>query len=198
MLTDKQQRFVAEYIVDLNATQAAIRAGYAESGARTEGARLLANADIAAAVVGANAKRSARTEIAADRVLAAIAEIAFGDIRKMFTADGSLTRPHEWDDETAAAVAGMDVVTVSAGEGMVEHVAKIKRTDRLRALDMLARHLSLYNDKVQVNMFDGLAERLDRAKRCALASGDFVTVRALSDDPEADEMARQHVESEPS
>ena len=49
-LSNKQQRFVAEYLVDLNATQAAIRAGYAKSGARTEGARLLANADIAALI----------------------------------------------------------------------------------------------------------------------------------------------------
>jgi phage terminase small subunit len=83
----------------------------------------------------------------------------------MFTEDGSLRRPHEWDDETAASVAGMDVVTVAAGEGMVEHVAKIKRTDRLRALDMLARHHSLYNDKLEVSVTDNLADRIARAKK---------------------------------
>lgn len=68
-LTDKQQRFVTEYLVDQNATQAAIRAGYAKSGARTEGARLLANADIAALVKRKQAKVAEKAEwTAADRL----------------------------------------------------------------------------------------------------------------------------------
>lgn len=70
-LTDKQAKFVSEYLVDQNATQAAIRAGYAKSGARTEGARLLANADIAAAVAEALAKVAEKAEwTAADRLKA--------------------------------------------------------------------------------------------------------------------------------
>ncbi len=56
-LTAKQERFVAEYLIDLNATQAAIRAGYAEKGASVEGTRLLANAKVAAAVAAAKAER---------------------------------------------------------------------------------------------------------------------------------------------
>ena len=71
-MTPKQQRFVDEYLVSLNATQAAIRAGYAKSGASVEGVRLLANAKVAAAVAAAVAKRSERTEITQDYVLAAI------------------------------------------------------------------------------------------------------------------------------
>ena len=71
-LTAKQQRFVAEYLVDLNATQAAIRAGYANSGASVEGTRLLANAKVSAAVAAAQAKRSERTEITQDYVLTSI------------------------------------------------------------------------------------------------------------------------------
>ena len=71
-MTRKQQRFVAEYLVDLNATQAAIRAGYARSGASVEGVRLLANAKVAAAVAAGQAKRAKRTEIDADYVLTAI------------------------------------------------------------------------------------------------------------------------------
>jgi len=160
-LTPKQQQFVAEYLVDLNATQAAIRCGYAEPTANREGSRLLSNVDIAAEIAKRTSAHAKKLDITAEKVLAAIAEIAFGDVRKMFTADGSLIRPHEWDDETAAAVAGMDVVTTSAGEGMVEHVAKIKRTDRLRALDMLARHHSLYNDTLKVTVTERLADRLD-------------------------------------
>lgn len=163
-ITEKQRRFCEEYVVDLNGTQAAIRAGYSVNSANEQASRMLAKDNIQAEVARLKTEQSERTEITADRVLQAMAEVAFGDIRGMFNDDGSLKRPHEWDDETAAAVAGMDVVTVSAGEGMVEHVAKIKRTDRLRAMEMLARHLSLFNDKLDVNVTSDLAERMRRAK----------------------------------
>lgn len=74
-LTDKQQRFVTEYLVDQNATQAAIRAGYAKSGARTEGARLLANADIAALVKQKQAVVAEKAEWSAADRLAALKRI---------------------------------------------------------------------------------------------------------------------------
>jgi len=164
-LNEKQKRFVKEYLVDMNATQAAIRAGYSEKTAGSQGFDLLKNPEIDRLIKQTGSKRMEKLDLSADRVLNAIAEIAFGDIRKAFTDDGALLRPHEWDDETAAAIAGMDIVTVSAGEGMVEHVAKIKRTDRLRALDMLARHHALYNDKLEVTGLDGLADRLARAAK---------------------------------
>ncbi|MEL6845035.1 MAG: terminase small subunit, partial [Bacteroidota bacterium] len=81
-LTPKQAKFVEEYLVDLNATQAAIRAGYAESGARTEGSRLLANADIIDAI---NARREAiakTTSITPERIMREYGRIGFADIRK--------------------------------------------------------------------------------------------------------------------
>lgn len=68
-LTPKQERFVSEYLVDLNATQAAIRAGYSERTANEQGARLLAKASVAAAIAEAQAARSERTKIDADYVL---------------------------------------------------------------------------------------------------------------------------------
>ncbi len=71
-LTPKQARFVEEYLIDLNATQAAIRGGYAKKSADVEGSRLLVNARVAAALAAAQAKRAERTEITADYVLAAI------------------------------------------------------------------------------------------------------------------------------
>ncbi len=71
-MTPKQRRFVEEYLVDLNATQAAIRAGYAKSGASVEGTRLLSNAKVAAAVAAAQAKRAERADLTADEVLAGI------------------------------------------------------------------------------------------------------------------------------
>lgn len=165
--TPKKGIFAREYLKDLNATQAAIRAGYSKKTAHSQGPRLLEDVEIKAQIEELQGKRLQKAEITGERVLNAIAEIAFGDIRKMFNADGELTRPQDWDDETAAAVAGLEVVTVNKGEGVVEHVAKIKRADRLRALDMLARHHSLYNDKLEVNVTDNLAERVARAKKRA-------------------------------
>lgn len=164
-LTPKQEQFVREYLIDLNATQAAIRAGYTAKRADQAGYELLSNPEIKAAISEAVGKRAEKLEITGERVLSAIAEIAFGDIRKMFDENGALKRPTEWDDETAAAVAGMEIITVSRGEGEIEHVAKIKRTDRLRALDMLARHHSLYNDKLEVTGLGALADRLSRASK---------------------------------
>lgn len=68
-MTPKQQRFVDEYLIDLNATQAAIRAGYSEATAKQQGSRLLTNADVAAAVQSATADRSEETKIDAAWVL---------------------------------------------------------------------------------------------------------------------------------
>ena len=166
-ITPKQLRFVDEYMIDFNATQAAIRAGYSEKTAYSQGQRLLKNVEVQAEIAKRSEKHAAKLDITAERILAAIAAVAFGDIRGMFDENGQLLRPHDWDDQTAASVAGFDVVTVNLGEGAVEYVAKIKRADNLRGLDMLARHQALYNDKLDVTVTDGLADRIVRAKKRA-------------------------------
>ena len=83
-LRDKHARFVAEYLVDLNATQAAIRAGYSAKTAEQQGYRLLRNVQIAAAVAEGHRKRLNRLDITAERVLNEVARIAFSDIRAHF------------------------------------------------------------------------------------------------------------------
>lgn len=82
-LTDKRRRFVEEYLVDLNATQAAVRSGYSERTANEQGARLLANASVAEAIAAAQAKRSVRTQITADRALEEVWAIATADAREL-------------------------------------------------------------------------------------------------------------------
>lgn len=170
-LTPKQEMFVAEYLVDLNATQAAIRAGYSEKTANEQGSRLLANVKISAAISEAQAKRSERTEITQDRVLAELAKIGFSDLRKVLTSTGNLAGPEDWDDETAGAIASMEIVTRPGGvngegEREVEHVAKIKTWDKLSALEKLGKHLGMFSGdapQVTVNMpFDGFY--IERAK----------------------------------
>src|SRR4051794_41809085 len=94
-LNDRQACFVAEYLVDLNATQAAIRAGYSARTANEQAARLLANVSVAAAIAEAQAARSRRTEVTADRVMLELARVAFGDPRRGMSRGpgGGKTRP---------------------------------------------------------------------------------------------------------
>ena len=84
-LNDRQARFVAEYLVDLNATQAAIRSGYSARSAYSTGERMLRNAEVAAAIAEAQAARSRRTEVTADRVVLELARVAFGDPRRVMS-----------------------------------------------------------------------------------------------------------------
>ena len=84
-LTAKQARFVSEYLIDLNATQAAIRAGYAKSGAGVEGVRLLANAKVAEAIALGRAKQERRAEIKADDVIRELVKIGFANMLDYIT-----------------------------------------------------------------------------------------------------------------
>ena len=149
-LTPKQSAFVAEYLIDLNATQAAIRAGYSAKTAAVIGVENLRKPNIDAAIQEAKQKRAERTEISQDNILAEIAKIAFSDVRRIFKPDGSLIPISDLSDEAAACVAGCDLVTVSRGEGDVEYVAKVKLTDKLKALELAARHLGMFKDKLDL------------------------------------------------
>lgn len=101
-LTPKQATFVREYLIDLNATQAAIRAGYSAKTAEQQGYQLLQHTSVATAVEVAMAERSKRTEITADRVLAELAKIGFADIRKAVKWGSRLVeRPYEDRPEAA-------------------------------------------------------------------------------------------------
>lgn len=137
-LTAKQERFVEEYLIDLNATQAATRAGYSEKTAGKQGTQLLAKTGIAAAIAKAQARRSKRTDITQDRVLRELARIGFADIRKAvaWTSTGVVLNPSdEVDDETAAAI-----VEVSEGRDGL----KLKLADKLGALEKIGRHLGMF------------------------------------------------------
>jgi len=101
-LTPKQQRFVEEYLVDLNATQAAIRAGYSARTAEWIGPQLLGKTHVAEAVRAGRESLSKRTEITQERVLQEYARLAFMDPRKLFDGTGAPRPIHELDDDTAA------------------------------------------------------------------------------------------------
>ncbi|WP_336717536.1 terminase small subunit [Asaia bogorensis] len=147
MVNDKQQRFVSEYLVDLNATQAAIRAGYSEKAAGQTAFNLLKKTEIQAAISEAQKARSVRTQVNQDRVIQEIARIGLSDIRAAFSETGSLLPPSEWSDDLAAAVAAMEVERRTEGRGddaEVYYVTKLKLWDKNSALEKLCKHLGLY------------------------------------------------------
>lgn len=152
-LTERQQRFVDEYLADphLNATAAYIRAGYQARGNAAEAAasRLLRSAKVKAVIDTAKAARRKRAEITADEVLQGIRRLAFPDVRRLYHPDGRLKLPHEWDDDAADAVLQVDVQdeTPEAKAGKVfARATKVRLCDKLRARELLGRHTGLFKD----------------------------------------------------
>lgn len=155
-MTPKQQRFVEEYLIDLNATQAAIRAGYAESGARTEGARLLANADIADAIAALKAERSESTRIDAAWLLARLAEEVDADLADLMEEDGRLKKVHDWPlIWRKGLVAGLEVEELFEGRGesreQIGRLHKVKLSDRVKRIELIGKHIDVqaFKDKVE-------------------------------------------------
>jgi phage terminase small subunit len=143
-LTARQARFVEEYLADLNAKQAAIRAGYAERSAASTGYRLLQHAGVAVAIRTALAQRARRARIDADRVLTELAHVGFYDARELCDHDGRPLPLQRLPDGAAKAVSAFEVVSRRAAGGGVELVTKVKFYDKLAALEKLGRHLGLY------------------------------------------------------
>lgn len=141
-LNKKQTRFVEEYIVDLNATQAAIRAGYSQKTAYRIGHDLLQKTSVSEAIQAAMAERSERTQITADGVLQELARLAFSDIRKVTTfgaAGVTIKESAEIDDATAAAISEVSETTTQFGGSR-----KVKLHDKVKALELAGRHLGLF------------------------------------------------------
>ena len=163
-LTDKQQRFVEEYLIDFNATQAAIRAGYSVKTATEMGYENLTKPQIAEAVDKGKAEAAERAKLSVDDVVNQYKRFAFSDLRKFFNKDGTLKSIHELDDDTAQALAGMDIAELISGkDGPIINTKKIKVVDKLKALDSIARHFGMFKDKVEVDLAGGLADRLAKA-----------------------------------
>lgn len=153
MLNPKQQRFVAEYVKDLNATAAYKRAGYAAKGnsAEVNAGRLLRNAQVAAAIAEKTAKHLDSTDLTAARVLEELRRLAFSDLRGLFDAVGNLRPIHELSSEQAASIASLEVIkkNAEAGDGVVDTVHKLKVWDKVKALDILSKHFGLQKENVQ-------------------------------------------------
>lgn len=183
-LTPRQARFVQEYLLDLNATKAAIRAGYSKRTAQEQGSQLLNHHGVMAAIDAAKIERSERTEIDAKRVLKEIAAMAFYDPADLIGVAREIGLDEKCRDGEGVIEMGGRKYAVSGISspahiaGLPESVRRaiigwswdrnqnftLKLADKSKALDQLARHLSLYNDRLEVSSVEGLADRIARAK----------------------------------
>lgn len=158
-LTERQSAFVREYLVDLNATQAAIRAGYSAKTAGQQGFMLLKNLEIQQVLSEAVEKRAKRVEITADRVLKEIGLAAFLDPLELFAEDGTLLPLSKMPEHARRAIAGIEVEEIYMGQGddrkWVGYLKKIKLVSKEGTLTLAGRHLKMFTEKVEVTGKDG-------------------------------------------
>lgn len=148
-LTEKQQRFVDEYLIDLNATHAAIRAGYSVKTANEQGSQNLAKLSIQQAIAEQMAERSKRTGINQDRVVLELAKIALVKMTDIVDSQGRIKSDASPDD--LACIESVKYKESESDTGSsVEREVKI--ASKLKALELLGKHLGMWNDKLDVNI----------------------------------------------
>lgn len=143
-MTKKQKRFVEEYLIDLNATQAAIRAGYSPDTAGSIGAENLKKPEIKNRIDKAMAERSRRTGINQDRVLQELARIGFAKITDVVDPDTAKIRPDASEDDLAC----IQSIKIKPNEFGTER--EVKLYDKKAALVDLGKHLGLFKDKLEL------------------------------------------------
>lgn len=148
-LREKQQLFVDEYLIDLNGTQAAIRAGYSAKTANEQASRMLANVSIQQAISEKMAERSKRTGVNQDRVVQELAKIAFLKMTDVVDHNGKIKDDASEDDLScieSIKYKHSDTDTGSSTE------REVKTASKLKALELLGKHLGMWNDKLDVNI----------------------------------------------
>lgn len=200
-LTPRQARFVDEYLIDLNATQAAIRAGYSAKTALQQGPRLLGNVGVAEAIAAAQAKRAERTRVEADWVLRQWVEIASADPRELVQYLRGAC-PDCWDgaeydaekpDPNCRKCAGRgkghvvladtrhlseSAARLYAGVQLGRDGIKVNMRSQDGALENVARHLGMFKDRLELSGALALHETMDPDKAAAVLAEGLRTLEA--------------------
>ena len=157
-LTPKQKIFADEYLIDLNATRAykvAYPSCKKDETAAVNGSKLLRNTKVENYIQERMQEREQRTKITQDKVLQELAKLGFFNIRKLFDDSGKPLDITGLDDETAACIVGLEVMDVYEGIGedkeFVGYIKKYKLSDKLKALELIGRHLGMFKDKVELS-----------------------------------------------
>ena len=157
-MTEAQKRFCEEYLIDLNATRA-YKVAYPnckkDDSARVNSSRLLTNANIQEYISEKVKEREKRTEVTQDMVIQELSRIAFLDIRKLYNESGGLKNIQDIDEETIKAISSLETLEEYDGYGedkeQIGNTQKVKWLDKLKALELLGKHLGMFKEKVDVN-----------------------------------------------
>ncbi|ELY3856745.1 terminase small subunit [Providencia rettgeri] len=153
-LTDKQEMFCREYLVDLNATQAAIRAGYSDKTARSQANRMLTNVDIEKRIQELMNNRSDRLDVDADYVLKRLVDIDQMDVLDILHDDGGVKPIHKWPKVWRTSLSGIDLAEMFESKDgerdLVGIMKKIKWPDKVKNLELLGKHIKVQAFKEQI------------------------------------------------
>lgn len=147
-LTKKQKIFVDEYLIDLNATQAAIRAGYSTETAAVIGCENLIKPNIKSSIDKALAERSKRTGVNADRIILELAKLAFVNPTDVINMDEATVKGDANRDDTAA-ISSVKVKTIPTEDGNITE-REVKTYDKIKALELLGKHTGMFTDKFKI------------------------------------------------
>ena len=158
-MTDAQKRFCDEYLIDLNATRA-YKVAYPrckkDETANAASSRMLRNVKVQGYISEKQKEIEKRTEVTQDMVIKELAKIAFLDIRKLYTESGQLKNVADIDSDTAGAISLLETLEEYEGYGddreKIGDTQKVRLLDKTKALELLGRHLGIFNDKMDVNV----------------------------------------------
>lgn len=183
-LTDKQEMFCREYLIDLNATQAAIRAGYSEKTARASGCENLTKPDIQNRIAELKADRNEQVNVDAAYVLRRLVEIDQMDVLDILNDEGGIKSISEWPKVWRTTLSGFDINTsvTNFDETTIENILKkIKWPDKVKNLELLGKHVTVQAFK------DNVKNELVGANGLPLATPSFVISFGAEDDSSGDE-----------
>lgn len=169
-LTPLMSRFVSEYLVDLNATQAAIRAGYSVKTAQQQGSRLLLNVVVAGEIAKKNQSRLDKVEYDAAQLLRELLEENNANLKQIYNADGSVKPIHEWPDVFCTGlVTQIDTELIYAGTGkerlLIGEIQSVKfNFERLKRQQLIGRHANVqaFKEKVISETNDPLKQLMEQ------------------------------------
>lgn len=150
ILTPKQEKWANEFVIDLNATQAAKRSGYGKN-LPVAGSNNLKNPAVMARVKELQKEVSKRVKLSQERVLQEIMALAFSDVRDLFDDIGRLKPMSEWSEQAAASVSSIKVFELDK-EGLAGTISDIKFWDKGRQIELLCKHLGMLTERLQVDI----------------------------------------------
>ena len=166
-MTPKKHRFAEEYLIDLNATRAAIRAGYSAHTAHAIGHDLLRELEVVSLVDQLKRERSESTGIDAAWVLKRLRAEADADMADLYNDHGTLLPVEDWPlIWRTGLMVGIETEEREVDGVKVGIVRKVKQSDRIKRLELIGRHVGVqaFKDQVDLKVTEGLADRLARAK----------------------------------